>query len=347
MLVVMEPTANESEIARIVIRLTDAGCHVSRMGMDQVVLGVEGSPRAGAEDALDAEALLALPGVADVTVGGEEYRLAGERVAKERALVELGRGLTIGGERLVVMAGPCSIEDEESLYAIAAGVADAGAGVLRAGAYKPRTSPYRFQGLGEEGLYLLRKAADAYGLLTVSEVMELDQIPLAAHYCDILQVGARNMYNYPLLRELGRCHRPVLLKRGLSATIGEWLSAAEYIMACGNRKVLLCERGIRTYEPATRNTLDLSAVPAVRARSQLPILADPSHGTGRRDHVLPMARAAIAAGADGLLVEAHVEPDRAVSDAAQTISTEALGQLVQQVHRIAEALDRWVFADSG
>jgi 3-deoxy-7-phosphoheptulonate synthase len=248
----------------------------------------------------------------------------------------------IGGPAIVMMAGPCSVESRDQIMASAGIVARAGAAVIRGGAFKPRSSPYSFQGMGEGGLSLLREAADSYGLLTVSEVMDLTQIPLVAAYADILQVGARNMQNYNLLRELGKQAKPVLLKRGISATIEELLLSAEYILAGGNPNVILCERGIRTFESYTRNTMDISAIPVVKKLSHLPIIADPSHGTGRRDKVLPMARAAIAAGADGLIVEVHPDPDRALSDGAQSLRPEQFAELMDQLRIIAPAVNRTV-----
>jgi 3-deoxy-7-phosphoheptulonate synthase len=240
------------------------------------------------------------------------------------------------------MAGPCSVEGEAQVFTIARAVAEAGATVLRGGAYKPRTSPYAFQGLGEEGLKLLRRAADANGLAVVSEVMEPQLVPLLARYADILQVGARNMQNYALLREVGHTDKPVLLKRGLASTIEEWLLSAEHIMAQGNAQVILCERGIRTFETYTRNTLDLNAVPVVKELSHLPVIVDPSHGTGIRDKVAPMARAAIAAGADGLIIEVHHDPDRALSDGAQSLRPEQFTELVRQIRTIAAVVGRRV-----
>ena len=238
-------------------------------------------------------------------------------------MVRVG-GVEIGGDRVVVMAGPCSVENRDQIERSAEVVAAAGASVIRGGAFKPRSSPYSFQGLGEEGLRLMREAADRRGLLVVSEVMDSSQIPLVAQYADILQVGARNMQNFNLLRELGKLRKPVLLKRGISATIEELLLSAEYILAGGNYDVILCERGIRTFETYTRNTMDISAIPVVKKLSHLPMMADPSHGTGRRDKVAPMARAAVAAGADGLLVEVHPDPDRALSDGAQSLRAGAV-----------------------
>jgi len=269
------------------------------------------------------------------------YKLASRHFQPQGTIVRVDN-LEIGGPRVVVMAGPCSVESEEQIEACARIVADAGAQVLRGGAFKPRSSPYSFQGMGEEGLKLMRLAADRHGLLIVSEVMDAVQIPLLSAYSDILQLGARNMQNFNLLRELGKVRKPVLLKRGIAATIEELLLAAEYIMSGGNYDVILCERGIRTFETATRNTMDVSAIPVVKKLSHLPIVGDPSHGTGRRDMVLPMARAAVAAGADGLIVEVHPDPDRALSDGAQTLTPQQFAEMMQQVRAIAAAVGRSV-----
>jgi len=251
-------------------------------------------------------------------------------------------GVEIGGNQIVMMAGPCSVENRDQIEQAAEIVAGGGAKVIRGGAFKPRSSPYSFQGLGEAGLRMLREAADRHKLLVVSEVMDQTQIPLLATYADILQVGARNMQNFNLLRQLGELRKPVLLKRGISATIEELLLSAEYILAGGNYDVILCERGIRTFENATRNTMDISAIPVVKSLSHLPIVADPSHGTGRRDKVLPMARAAVAAGADGLLVEVHHDPDHALSDGAQSLRPQQFTELMEQLRIVAKAVDRSV-----
>jgi 3-deoxy-7-phosphoheptulonate synthase len=241
---------------------------------------------------------------------------------------------------VIVMAGPCSAETEEQVHATAAAVKRAGAKILRGGAFKPRSSPYAFQGLGEEGLRMLRSAADAHNLQVISEVMDISQIELIARYCDIFQVGARNMQNFTLLRELGHARKPVLLKRGISATIEEWLLSAEYILAGGNTDVILCERGIRTFETATRNTFDISAIPVVKKLSHLPVVADPSHGAGRRDMVAQLARAAVAAGADGLIIEVHNDPDRALSDGAQSMFPAQFERLMAELRIIAPAIGR-------
>jgi len=269
------------------------------------------------------------------------YKLASRNFRPSGTTVKIN-GVEIGATKIVVMAGPCSVENEEQINRVAEQVASAGATVLRGGAFKPRTSAYSFQGLGEQGLRLMRYAADRHGLLVVSEVMDAAQIPMIAEYAHILQVGARNMQNFNLLRELGDQQKPVLLKRGISATIEELLLSAEYILAGGNYDVILCERGIRTFESYTRNTMDISAIPVVKKLSHLPMVADPSHGTGRRDKVAPMARAALAAGADGLLIEVHPDPDRALSDGAQSLRPEQFEELMHQLRMIAPAVGRTI-----
>jgi len=270
------------------------------------------------------------------------YKLASRHFRPEGSVVQLGKGVAVGGEQIVMMAGPCSVESPEQIETVAALVAKHGARVLRGGAFKPRTSPYSFQGLGLKGLEMLRSAADAHGLLLVSEVMDLTQIPMVIEYVDMLQVGARNMQNYNLLKEIGKVSKPVLLKRGISATLEELLLSAEYIMMGGNYNVVLCERGIRTFESYTRNTLDISAIPVIKKLSHLPIIVDPSHGTGRRDKVPPMARAAVAAGADGLLIEVHNDPEKALSDGAQSLYPAQFEQLIKELRMIAPAVGRTI-----
>jgi 3-deoxy-7-phosphoheptulonate synthase len=269
------------------------------------------------------------------------FELASREFHPADTVFSVGR-CAIGSEQLALMAGPCSIEGEEQAFTIAAAVAKAGATVLRGGAYKPRTSPYSFQGLGEEGLKILRRAADAHGLAVVSEVMDAKQVEQVACYADIVQVGARNMQNLSLLREVARARKPVLLKRGMAATIEEWLMSAEHLLSNGNGQVILCERGIRTFESYTRNTLDLNAIPVIKELSHLPVIVDPSHGTGMRDKVAPMARAAVAAGADGLLVEVHHDPDHALSDGPQSLYPAQFAELVQQIRAIAGVVGRRV-----
>jgi 3-deoxy-7-phosphoheptulonate synthase len=271
----------------------------------------------------------------------QPYKLASRAFRSEGTVVELKNGVRIGGTEVAVMAGPCAVESAEQIDEIAARVAELGAKILRGGAFKPRSSPYSFQGLGEEGLVLMRRAADKNGLLVISEVMDASQISMMMPYVDMLQVGARNMQNYHLLRALGGLKKPVLLKRGLSATIEELLLSAEYILSGGNYDVVLCERGIRTFETTTtRNTLDIAAIPVIKKLSHLPIIADPSHGTGRRDKVLPMARAAVAAGADGLLLEVHNDPEHALSDGAQSLYFDQFAQLMTELRLIAPAVGR-------
>jgi 3-deoxy-7-phosphoheptulonate synthase len=285
-------------------------------------------------------------GVHEVLRISEPYKLASRTFKPETTVINLGDDVRIGGDEVVVMAGPCSAESEEQVEATAAAVKRAGAKVLRGGAFKPRSSPYSFQGLGETGLRMLRGAADRHDLKLITEVMEIAQIDLIAPYADVLQVGARNMQNYSLLRELGRIRKPVMIKRGISATIEEWLLSAEYVLAGGNMDVMLCERGIRTFESYTRNTFDISAIPVVQKLSHLPIVADPSHGTGRRDKVAPMARAAVAAGADGLIIEVHCDPDHALSDGAQSMFPDQFDRLMAELRIIAPAIGRSICVES-
>jgi len=334
MVVVMEERATEAQIEHVVAHLNNLGLDVHRStGVTRTVLGVVGREHP------DAELLEMLDGVHEVLKITEPYKLA-SRAFKPDGTVITCDDVRVGGDEVIVMAGPCSAESEEQVHAAAAAVKKAGAKVLRGGAFKPRSSPYSFQGLGEEGLRYLRSAADAYGLKLVTEVMDVSQIPVVDRSCDIFQVGARNMQNYTLLKELGRVRKPVLLKRGISATIEEWLLSAEYVLAGGNMDVILCERGIRTFESYTRNTLDISAIPVVKKLSHLPIVVDPSHGTGRRDKVASMARAAVAAGADGLLIEVHCDPDHALSDGAQSIRPSQFDELMAQLRIIAPAIGR-------
>jgi 3-deoxy-7-phosphoheptulonate synthase len=337
MLVVMQQGAIERQIQAVIDRMVGEGYDVHRStGVMHTVLGGVG----GKVD-VDLEIFEAMEGVKEAHRIASPYKLASRNFNPGGTLVKVG-GVVIGGERIVVMAGPCSVESREQIDLVAGQVARAGASVIRGGAFKPRSSPYSFQGMGAEGLQLLRAAADRNGLLVVSEVMDQTQIPLVAEYSDILQVGARNMQNFNLLRELGKLRKPVLLKRGIAATIEELLLSAEYIMAGGNYDVILCERGIRTFETYTRNTMDISAIPVVKKLSHLPMLADPSHGTGRRDKVAPMARAAVAAGADGLLIEVHPDPDRALSDGAQSLRPEQFAELMGQLRMIAPAVGRTI-----
>ena len=337
MLVVMQQGAAEVQIQAVIDRMVGEGYDVHRStGVMHTVLGGVG----GKVD-VDLEVFEVMEGVKEAHRIASPYKLASRNFKPGGTVVKAG-GVSIGGDRVVVMAGPCSVESREQIDCVAELVARAGARVIRGGAFKPRSSPYSFQGLGAEGLQLLRAAADRNGLVVVSEVMDQTQIPLVAEYSDILQVGARNMQNFNLLRELGKLRKPVLLKRGIAATIEELLLSAEYIMAGGNYDVILCERGIRTFETYTRNTMDISAIPVVKKLSHLPMMADPSHGTGRRDKVAPMARAAVAAGADGLLIEVHPDPDRALSDGAQSLRPEQFEELMQQLRLIASAVGRTI-----
>ena len=315
MVIVMQEGATDAQIQHVIDRLVASGFNVHRStGESHTVLGAVGVHRD-----FDHRDFELLEGVREVMRITQPFKLASRQFKPEGTIVDLGRGVKIGGNEVVVAAGPCSVESREQILSIAESVAKAGAKILRAGAFKPRTSPYAFQGMGEEGLKLMREAADKFGLFTVSEVMDASQIQMMLGYVDIFQVGARNMQNYYLLRALGEVRKPVLLKRGMSATMEELLLSAEYILAGGNYNVILCERGIRTFETYTRNTLDIAAIPVIKKLSHLPMLADPSHGTGRRDKVPPMARAAVAAGADGLLIEVHNDPDHALSDGAQSL----------------------------
>jgi len=336
MVVVMQASASEEQIQHVIDRLVALGFDIHRStGASQTVLGA-----VGVRADFDTRDVEVLPGVREVVRVTQPYKLASRAFRPEGTVVELGKGVRIGGNEVVVAAGPCAVESSEQINLIAERVAQLGARLLRGGAFKPRSSPYTFQGLGEPGLVLLRHAADKNGLLVVSEVMDASQIELMLPYVDLLQVGARNMQNYHLLRALGQVTKPVLLKRGMSATMEELLLSAEYIMAGGNHNVILCERGIRTFETYNRNTLDIAAIPAIKKLSHLPILADPSHGTGRRDNVLPMARAAVAAGADGLLLEVHNDPERALSDGAQSLYFDQFAQLMVELRMIAPAVGR-------
>jgi 3-deoxy-7-phosphoheptulonate synthase len=333
-IVVMMRGATESDVVRVMNRLKAAGLTPVRSeeAGQTIVIG-------HGERGVDPRDLERLTGVDRAHPSHRPWRLAGRDAHPEPTVVTVA-GHPVGGPELVMMAGPCAVESEAQVNEAARIARDGGAVILRGGAFKPRTSPYAFQGLGEPGLKLLAEAAGSQGLGVVSEVLDVDQIPLVARYADLLQVGARNMQNPPLLRALGRQPKPVLLKRGLSATIEDWLLAAEYILAEGNPNVILCERGIRTFETATRSTLDLSAVPVVRKLSHLPIIVDPSHAAGSRELIRPLARAAVAVGADGLLVELHPDPESARSDGPQSLDRDEFLALAADVRRIARALDR-------
>jgi 3-deoxy-7-phosphoheptulonate synthase len=336
MIIAMQESASEEQIQQVIEHLVKMGFEVHRStGARQTVLGA-----VGARSDFDIRNLEMFSGVQEVHRISSPYKLAGRSFRPEGTIVKFANGLAIGGNDVVTMAGPCSVESRDQIFSTAAVVAKAGARVLRGGAFKPRSSPYSFQGMGEDGLKLLREAADMNKLLVISEVMEISQIALMLPYVDILQVGARNMQNFNLLRELGKVRKPVLLKRGISATFEELLLSAEYIMAGGNYEVVLCERGIRTFETYTRNTMDISAIPIIKKLSHLPMTADPSHGTGRRDKVAPMARASVAAGADALLIEVHCDPDKALSDGAQSLRPEQFSELMDQLRMIAPAVGR-------
>jgi len=331
----MQEGATEAQTEAVIQRLVEMGFTVHRStGVRHTVLG-----GVGPLDDFDPAVLEALDGVKECHRIVSAYKLASRHFNPSGTVIRI-RDVEIGGLRIVSMAGPCSVESESQIESAAAIVASGGAQVIRGGAFKPRSSPYSFQGMGEEGLRILRAAADRHGLLVVSEVMDRIQIPLLLEYADILQVGARNMQNFNLLRELGKTRKPILLKRGIAATIEELLLSAEYIMSGGNYQVILCERGIRTFETSTRNTMDISAIPVLRRLTHLPVIADPSHGTGKRDYVLPMARAAVAAGADGLLVEVHPDPDRALSDGAQTLRPDQFSEMMREIKAIAAAVGR-------
>jgi 3-deoxy-7-phosphoheptulonate synthase len=335
MVVVTEPGVSEKQIEEIIRVLHEHGFDVHRStGIRQTVLGA-----IGVQPDFDHRQIQLLTGVAEVLRITEPYKLASRSFKREGSVFDIG-GLKVGGDDVVVMAGPCSVESEKQIFSIAESVSKAGAKILRGGAFKPRTSPYAFQGMGEEGLKLMRAAADQYGLKVITEVMDKSQIDLVEQYADILQIGARNMQNFTFLRDLGKASKPIMLKRGLAATIDEWLMSAEYILSGGNQQVMLCERGIRTFETATRNTMDIGAIPVVKKKSHLPIIADPSHAIGLRDKVIPMARASVAAGADGIIVEVHNDPDHAKSDGAQSLFPDQFSQMMKEVTIIAEAIGR-------
>jgi 3-deoxy-7-phosphoheptulonate synthase len=336
MIVAMQETATEAQIQQVIEHLIRMGFSVHRTtGVRQSILAA-----VGARIDFDTRNLEVLPGVQEVHRISAPYKLVGRSFRPEGTVLKFTNGLAIGNEEVVVMAGPCSVESRQQLFTVAEQIAKAGARVLRGGAFKPRSSPYSFQGLGLEALKLLREAGDKFGMLVISEVMEISQIEMMLPYVDILQVGARNMQNFNLLRELGKVKKPVLLKRGIAATLEELLLSGEYIMAGGNYDVILCERGIRTFETYTRNTMDISAIPIVKKLSHLPMTADPSHGTGRRDKVAPMARASVAAGADALLIEVHHDPDKALSDGAQSLFPDQFAKLMGELRMIAPAVGR-------
>jgi len=343
MLVIMRNDATEEDVRGVVAVIEQMGYQARPMpGRQRTTVGVVGN-----DGRVNADRIAALNGVYECLHVTPPYKQASREWKQEPTIVRLPGGLTIGGDEVVVMAGPCSVENEKQIIASAHAVRDAGATILRGGAYKPRSSPYSFQGLGLPGLKLLVKAREETGLLVVTEAMDPEGCDLVAEHADIIQIGARNMQNYSLLKRAGKSKKPVLLKRGLSATIQEFLLSAEYLLAEGNTDVILCERGIRSFDSQTRNLFDLSAIPVVKKLSHLPIIADPSHGTGLREFVPPMARAAVAAGADGLIVEVHPTPERAMSDGAQTLNPEQFEKMMRELRAIAEVIGRRVAEPAG
>ena len=335
MVISMRPDATEAQIEAVIRKLQELNLDSHRStGINRTVIGAIGDI-----SQIDIRDFEILEGVDEVVRITAPYKLASRQFKSNNTIIKVG-AVEIGSREVMVIAGPCAIEDSKQINKIARLVAASGAKILRGGAFKPRTSPYSFQGLGENGLKMMREAADKYNLAICSEIMDANQIELMLNYVDILQVGARNMQNFTLLRSLSKLNKPVLLKRGLSATIEELLMSAEYILSGGNQEVILCERGIRTFETYTRNTMDICAIPVVQKLSHLPIIADPSHGTGIRDKVLPMARAAIAAGADGLIVEVHHDPSKAVSDGAQSLYPEQFDKLMKELEIIARAIGK-------
>lgn len=337
MIIVMKQDASQSQITNVTARIEQWGCqaHISE-GEERTIIGIIGNGRP-----LDRAPIERMSGVERTVPILRPFKLASRDFHPKDTVIKLN-GVSIGGDQVVVMAGPCAVESREQLLETAHAVKQAGAQVLRGGAYKPRTSPYSFQGLGEEGLKLLAEAREETGLLVVTEVMEPDLVPLVSTYADIMQIGARSMQNYALLHAVGEAQKPVLLKRGMMSTMEELLMSAEYILSHGNERIILCERGIRTFETYTRNTLDVSAVPLLKQLSHLPVVADPSHGTGKWELVEPVTRAAVAAGADGLLIEVHPHPEEAMSDGAQSLKPERFATLMEHLDAIAEAVGRTV-----
>jgi 3-deoxy-7-phosphoheptulonate synthase len=339
MLVVMKPQAQDDEVRAVCAKIEGMGFRAHPMpGAQRTAIGITGN-----QGPLDPAEFESMPGVAEAIRVSKPYKLVSREVKSDDSLVRVGppeAGVAVGGEELAIIAGPCAVESREQAFAAAAGVRRAGARLFRAGAYKPRTSPYAFQGLGQEGLEILAEVRSEFGLMIVTETIDPENCDLVEQYTDVLQVGARNMQNFSLLKRVGRTSKPVLLKRGMSATLEEFLMAAEYILSEGNYNVILCERGVRTFADHSRNTLDLSVIPAAKRLSHLPIIADPSHGTGRRDKVTPLARAAVAVGADGLMVEVHPEPDRALSDGYQSLDLMQFSALMEEVTAIAGVLGR-------
>ncbi len=343
MLVVMQPSATQVDIDRVCNEITRQGFKPLPMpGTVRMAIGLLGD-----DSKADWSHIEALSGVASVVIVEKPYRQAAREWKNENTIVEIAPGVRFGGSDIVIVAGPCSVESEEQIVTSARAVRAAGATALRGGAFKPRSSPYAFQGLGKKGLEYLALARRETGLAIITEAMDETGADMVAEYADCIQIGARNMQNYSLLRHVGKIGKPVLLKRGMAATINDLLLSAEYILAEGNPNVILCERGVRTFDSATRNLFDLTAIPVVQKLSHLPIVADPSHGTGLRDKVTPMARAAVAAGADGVLIEVHPQPDKALSDGAQSLYPEQFAQLVQQLRPIADAIGRAIAPTPG
>ncbi|MCX5715820.1 MAG: 3-deoxy-7-phosphoheptulonate synthase [Candidatus Omnitrophica bacterium] len=336
MIIVLRPDATEAQISHIIDKVTKLGLKpmVSR-GVERTIIGL-----IGPEDVIQAQPLEAYPGVEKVMPILKPFKLVSRDFRPQSSVIDLGNGVKIGGEKIIVMAGPCSVENRDGLIAIAKKVKAMGASVLRGGAFKPRTSPYSFQGLGEEGLKYLDAARKETGLLIVTELMDIRNIELVVKYADIIQIGARNMQNFDLLKEVGKIKKPILLKRGMSSTIKEFLMSAEYIASEGNLNIILCERGIRTFEDFTRFTFDVNAIPAVKSLSHLPIIADPSHGTGKWNLVSAVSKAAIAAGADGIIVEVHSNPEEAFSDGEQSLLPENFGKMIDDLKKVAEAVGR-------
>ena len=336
MIVVMKPDRTEEQRQAVMQRLTELNLQGQEVtGVSRTVIAVLGQVYPELKDELGR-----LDGVDEVLRVSKPYKLSSREVKPDDSMIDVGRGVKVGGGRPVVMAGPCSIESREQLWAAARGVQAAGAHVLRGGAFKPRSSPYSFQGLGVEGLKLLREAGDELGMPVITELLSVRDVEVVAQYSDVLQIGARNTQNFVLLSEAGKTGKPVMLKRGLAGTIEEWLLAAEYILSTGNQQVILCERGIRTFETATRNTMDLNAIALVKRLSHLPVISDPSHGTGRWYLVKPMALASLAAGADGLMIEVHPNPDHALSDGAQSLTPDNFAEMMREVGALAAALGR-------
>ena len=335
MVIILEKNASKEQVDNIIKHLESYGFQIHQStGVERTIIGA-----IGVKPDFDTRKVRILEGVAEVYRITTPYKLANRSFHAENTVIKI-KDVEIGDNKIVMMAGPCSVENEDQIFRLAKSVAKSGARILRGGAFKPRTSPYSFQGLGEEGLKLLRSAADENNLLVITEVMQIDHIELIDKYTDIFQLGARNMQNFSLLKELGKVDKPVMIKRGQAATIEEWLMSAEYVLSGGNKNVFLCERGIRTFENYTRNTFDLSAIPVVHKKSHLPIIADPSHATGLRDQVPPMARAAVAAGADGLMIEIHDDPENALSDGPQALLPDSFQKLTEELRLIAKAIGR-------